>query len=96
MNNFQFAGLQSDWQTGDDAFLDSIFNLETSNLLSDFVQGSPESGDVDLNSDLMDICKNTDSLFNGLNDFSAYDFKEQPIFSSGASDSGLSSDNLDV
>jgi cyclic AMP-responsive element-binding protein 3 len=85
----------SDWTPADDGgFLDSILNMET-DLLSDFGQSTTTATDIDLNSDIMDICKDSDNLFNNLDDFPNY-FKEEPIFSSGASDSGLSSDNLDV
>jgi hypothetical protein len=96
MSNFTFCDFQSDWVPADDGgFLDSILNMET-DLLSDFVQSTTNAGTLDLNSDIMEICKDSDTLFKGLDDFSNYNFKEEPIFSSGASDSGLSSDNLDV
>lgn len=73
-----------DW-IADGSFLDSIFSMETDDLLgtSDF---APQP---DLIDNMLNFCD--PPMFDG-----DQHFKNEPMFSSGASDSGLSSDNLDL
>lgn len=74
-----------DW-ISDGSFLDSIFTMETDDLLSTSDFGTQPN---DLIDNMLNFCD--PPMFS--NDES---FKTEPIFSSGASDSGLSSDNLDL
>lgn len=73
-----------DWIT-DDTFLDSIFSMETDGLLGS--ASFPNQPDIDN----MMLSFTDPPMFTG-----DVNFKNEPLFSSGASDSGLSSDNLDL
>lgn len=85
--NFTFSPfLQSndDW-IPDGAFLDSFLSMETDDLLNTSNFGTQP----DLIENMLSFCD--PPMFN-----TAENFKSEPMFSSGASDSGLSSDNLDL
>lgn len=73
-----------DW-IPDGAFLDSIFSMETEDLLNTSNFGTQP----DLIENMLSFCD--PQMYNG-----DEHFKNEPMFSSGASDSGLSSDNLDL
>lgn len=85
----EFTCFLSRSQTNDDwdgSFLDSFLNMETEDLLNP----SSFSAQPDLIENMLNFCD--PPMYNGEDQ----PFKTEPIFSSGASDSGLSSDNLDL
>ncbi|CAO1442699.1 unnamed protein product [Diamesa serratosioi] len=91
-NSSSNAFLSADWLQNDDNLLDSIFSMETDALLSAADFGTQEHDMI-----------NDEQIFKGFDDLPAFDhlsqFKDEPMFSSAdsvASDSGLSSDNLDI
>lgn len=72
----------------DGAFLESIFSMEADDLLSTSNNFVNQSGDMLM----QDVLEFADApMFNDDNNFN-----NGPMFSSAASDSGLSSDNLDL
>lgn len=84
-NNDSNEFLTNDDWISDGAFLDSIFSMETDVLLNN----------TDFNSQ-PDLINNHLLNFTDPPLFDDAHFKNELIFSSGASDSGLSSDNLDL
>jgi len=73
----------------DGAFLDSIFSMETDDLLNASDFGTQPGNLLDMQ-DVLNF-EDNNPMFGGDDSF-----KTEPLLSSGASDSGLSSDNLDL
>lgn len=89
INNIFIQQNNDNWLPDDELHLDPFFADELLTNVADF--GS-QAGDFLAMDDMLGLDNNNSPMFNAAENYNNSD----PIYSSGASDSGLSSDNLDL